>query len=250
MILHDWIAESFVLDYFPFICISYTFRISSVLEWSLFIYGAQREFGHALIRVILVAAILRFCCSIYFLWKFYGYLGEVNLSDEYFLPWCLYFLTLVVYPLMSCFAHAFNNMSVRARHVCFFVDYVGCSLYTFGEYRCCRCICRLTNIWPKNNRRQKLAIWRYWVCLMFTLNNNGKAMSVIGPTPVAIVANFTGHWDYQSVSHGMVAKPATIVIRSVNKKTCWRAVYVSIRKNLEPGKIWQKKSSNRAVRHG
>ncbi|XP_055348512.1 membrane progestin receptor gamma-like [Paramacrobiotus metropolitanus] len=73
-----------------------------------------------------------FLPSVYFLWRFCNHLGSVEYGDAYFTPWFLYSLTLVMYPMLSSLAHALNNMSVRARHICFFVDYLGCSWYTVG----------------------------------------------------------------------------------------------------------------------
>ncbi|VDQ00509.1 unnamed protein product [Trichobilharzia regenti] len=44
----------------------------------------------------------------------------------------IYLVTAVVFLFTSSCAHTFSCLSPRARHVCFFCDYIGITLYSFG----------------------------------------------------------------------------------------------------------------------
>lgn len=70
----------------------------------------------------------------YFVWKLID-LGTVTLdfyNDSYTCAFLAYMLTICVYPLISCSAHAFSSMSDSARHICYFLDYGALSIYSYG----------------------------------------------------------------------------------------------------------------------
>ena len=72
--------------------------------------------------------------AVYFLWRL------VQLTDSqphwsrdaYTWPLHFYMMTCVMYPSMSCAAHALSALSSTARHICFFADYTAISMYSFG----------------------------------------------------------------------------------------------------------------------
>lgn len=53
-------------------------------------------------------------------------------SDPYTYPMLAYLLSTCLFPTTSSLAHILNTMSDRARHICFFVDYLGISVYSLG----------------------------------------------------------------------------------------------------------------------
>ena len=52
--------------------------------------------------------------------------------DDYACPLVCYLVLCCVFLLTSAVAHTFNVLSATARHVCFFFDYLGLSLFSFG----------------------------------------------------------------------------------------------------------------------
>jgi predicted membrane channel-forming protein YqfA (hemolysin III family) len=69
----------------------------------------------------------------YFLWRFITLSHVMDFwNDPYCCPLLALLMTVCAYPFFSAAAHAFNTMSVRARHVCFMIDYAGLSLYGYG----------------------------------------------------------------------------------------------------------------------
>ncbi|CAH8525625.1 unnamed protein product [Schistosoma bovis] len=48
----------------------------------------------------------------------------------------IYLITAVTFLFTSSCAHTFSCLSPRARHICFFLDYIGISLYSFGSTVC------------------------------------------------------------------------------------------------------------------
>lgn len=52
-------------------------------------------------------------------------------SQPYFWPLLLQIIMSCVFPMTSATAHLFNVMSDEARHLCFFLDYSGISLYSY-----------------------------------------------------------------------------------------------------------------------
>ncbi len=55
------------------------------------------------------------------------------LSNDYAHPMLVYLICAMVFPCMSASAHMFNTMSEGARHICFFMDYVGLAIYSLGS---------------------------------------------------------------------------------------------------------------------
>lgn len=69
----------------------------------------------------------------YFMWKLLDLAQTFNfLGDIYTWSFLTYMLTICVYPMISCTAHAFSSMSHRVRHICYFLDYGALSVYGFG----------------------------------------------------------------------------------------------------------------------
>nr|CAD7455514.1 unnamed protein product [Timema tahoe] len=65
---------------------------------------------------------------------YYGYLLTVLLTDSSHLwPYYGYLLTVTTCHWVSSCAHAFCNISLRARNILFFFDYSAISLYSFGS---------------------------------------------------------------------------------------------------------------------
>ncbi|XP_054712184.1 membrane progestin receptor gamma-like isoform X2 [Uloborus diversus] len=54
------------------------------------------------------------------------------ITDPYYWPFVIYMFTICLYPLISALAHTFCSTSDMARHVWFFLDYGGLSLYGYG----------------------------------------------------------------------------------------------------------------------
>ncbi|XP_037092513.1 membrane progestin receptor gamma-like [Pollicipes pollicipes] len=73
-----------------------------------------------------------FLPSLYFIWKLAELRHSLDFSDSYTWPYICYMLTTCVYPFVSCVAHAFSSMSVRAAHVGFFIDYAAISIFSYG----------------------------------------------------------------------------------------------------------------------
>ena len=82
-----------------------------------------------------------FIPTIYFFWrafhlaKGWGYLSASpeEDSDPYAQPFLIYMVSVCLWPLLSTVAHAFYCLSLRARDICFFMDYAGLSFYSFGS---------------------------------------------------------------------------------------------------------------------
>jgi len=54
------------------------------------------------------------------------------IHDPYTWPFFTYMISCCVYPLVSSFAHCFDCVSARARHVMFFMDYSAIAMYGFA----------------------------------------------------------------------------------------------------------------------
>ena len=54
------------------------------------------------------------------------------LSDTHTWPLLAYMSGVCIFPFVSAVAHAFNTMSERARHICFFLDYAALGIFTVG----------------------------------------------------------------------------------------------------------------------
>ncbi|XP_026175790.1 membrane progestin receptor gamma-B isoform X2 [Mastacembelus armatus] len=75
-----------------------------------------------------------FLPSWYFLWKLVTVvLMQSAWQDSFTWPLVVFLVSCCIYPLASSCAHTFSTMSVRARHICFFFDYGGLSLYSLGS---------------------------------------------------------------------------------------------------------------------
>jgi len=71
--------------------------------------------------------------SLFFIWQLVSTSNQINfLHDNYSRPLLVFLVTCILYLLMSAMAHAFSSMSSRIRHMCFFIDYAGLSVYSFG----------------------------------------------------------------------------------------------------------------------
>ncbi|CAL1287076.1 unnamed protein product [Larinioides sclopetarius] len=74
-----------------------------------------------------------FIPAFYFVYQlvlFWDSLKVIN--DSFYWPLIVYMFTICLYPLISSLAHTFCSVSDMARHVWFFLDYGGLSLYSFG----------------------------------------------------------------------------------------------------------------------
>ena len=68
---------------------------------------------------------------LFFLWKLSSL--NFNLANPEYWPLVSFAIGVCSYPLLSSIAHAFCSMSAGIRHICFFCDYAGVSLYTMGS---------------------------------------------------------------------------------------------------------------------
>ncbi len=74
-----------------------------------------------------------FLPAIYFMIKLKNWWLDAEFrADPYNWPFLCYMCTVCAWPLISCFAHLFCVLSEDARHIWFFVDYLGLSWYSFG----------------------------------------------------------------------------------------------------------------------
>lgn len=74
-----------------------------------------------------------FLPSLYFAWKLISLSYTMAVfSDPYLFPLTCHLITSCAYPLASCLAHAFSCMSPLSTHVCFFLDYVALSMYSWS----------------------------------------------------------------------------------------------------------------------
>ncbi|KAL3836819.1 hypothetical protein ACJMK2_022232 [Sinanodonta woodiana] len=74
-----------------------------------------------------------FLPSWYFLWVLMGLAETLDfIHDTYTWPLLAYMVVCCIFPLASATAHTFNSMSVKARHICFFLDYGALSLTSFA----------------------------------------------------------------------------------------------------------------------
>ncbi|XP_042230864.1 membrane progestin receptor gamma-like [Homarus americanus] len=74
-----------------------------------------------------------FLASVYFAWLLVSLSTIMPLFDDpYLYPLTCYFIASCCYPLMSCLAHAFSCLSLTATHVCFFIDYLAISMYSWA----------------------------------------------------------------------------------------------------------------------
>nr|AVA07272.1 membrane progestin receptor gamma [Sepiella maindroni] len=70
-----------------------------------------------------------FLPSCYFIYVICEKLSE----DDYSLPFLAYLLACILFSLASSMAHMFFVLSDYARHICFFIDYGGLSLFSIGS---------------------------------------------------------------------------------------------------------------------
>lgn len=74
-----------------------------------------------------------FIPTFYFVYQLMVYWDTYNVfSNPYYWPLIVYMFTICAYPMISALAHTFCTISDMARHVWFFLDYGGLSLYGFG----------------------------------------------------------------------------------------------------------------------
>lgn len=68
----------------------------------------------------------------FFIWKF-STLEVDFLFDSRYWPLLAFAIGAWMYPTLSCLAHTFSSMAVPVRHICFFCDYAGISVYSIGS---------------------------------------------------------------------------------------------------------------------
>ncbi|KFM62206.1 Membrane progestin receptor gamma, partial [Stegodyphus mimosarum] len=74
-----------------------------------------------------------FIPTFYFVYQFLMFWDVLKvITDSYYWPLVGYMFTISLYPLISALAHTFCSTSDMARHVWFFLDYGGLSLYGYG----------------------------------------------------------------------------------------------------------------------
>ncbi|XP_015927489.2 membrane progestin receptor gamma isoform X1 [Parasteatoda tepidariorum] len=74
-----------------------------------------------------------FIPTFYFMYQLFTFWDILKvISDSYYWPFVIYMFTICLYPLISALAHTFCSISDMARHVWFFLDYGGLSLYGYG----------------------------------------------------------------------------------------------------------------------
>ena len=107
----------------PFIMSAYRKCNSSALYCLKSLFQATNEtinvWSHAL---ALVVFILRFAAV---------FTKHNPWEDSYVYPLFCFALGICIMLAMSVGAHLFNCLSIRARHICFFLDYAAISIYTF-----------------------------------------------------------------------------------------------------------------------
>lgn len=107
----------------PFILSAYRKCNSSALYCLKSLFQATNEtiniWSHAL---ALVVFILRFTAV---------FTKHNPWEDSYVYPLLCFALGICIMLAMSVGAHLFNCLSIRARHICFFLDYAAISIYTF-----------------------------------------------------------------------------------------------------------------------
>ena len=74
-----------------------------------------------------------FLPALYFWWRTIVLWPDLMSQGEFAYPMMTYMVCICIFPIMSAIAHIFNTMSDRARHICFFMDYVGLGLYVLGS---------------------------------------------------------------------------------------------------------------------
>lgn len=65
----------------------------------------------------------------YFMWKFYA-LNLPFITDAYYWPLLCLAIGTCTYPLLSSLAHIFCSMDLKIRHLVFYLDYMGISIYS------------------------------------------------------------------------------------------------------------------------
>lgn len=65
----------------------------------------------------------------YFIWKFAS-LDVPDWSDRYYWPLMCACVGTCTYPLLSSLAHAFSSMDAKTRHLVFYLDYMGISVFS------------------------------------------------------------------------------------------------------------------------
>lgn len=74
-----------------------------------------------------------FLAAVYFAWLAVSLSSILPLfGDVYLHPLTCYLVAACCYPLTSCLAHAFSCLSITATHICFFVDYLAISMYSWA----------------------------------------------------------------------------------------------------------------------
>lgn len=79
-----------------------------------------------------------FIPALYFAWLTTSFSTSMDLfGDRFLLPFTCYMVSACGYMLISSFAHTFSCVSLLARYVCFFFDYIGISMYSWGAALLC-----------------------------------------------------------------------------------------------------------------
>ncbi|KAK4329350.1 hypothetical protein Pmani_000299 [Petrolisthes manimaculis] len=74
-----------------------------------------------------------FLAALYFMWLLASLSATMPVfQDAYLFPLTCYMIAACCYPLMSCLAHAFSCLSITATHICFCLDYLAISMYSWA----------------------------------------------------------------------------------------------------------------------
>ena len=114
--ISDWLREPYILTGYRPIGLSPVSCIKSVFRTN------NNEFMNFWTHF------LPFLLWLYWL---FGSFNDIT-RDAMYLPILCYWIGGLFYTFMSSFAHLFNSISYKFRHLCFFLDYSGIALYEMG----------------------------------------------------------------------------------------------------------------------
>ena len=112
----DWLREPYILSGYRPIGLSPVSCLKSILRWDN--NEVVNFWTHFLPLVV---------------WLYWLVISYSDLSaDARYLPLLCYWFGGLSYTFFSSFAHLFNSISYKVRHLCFFMDYTGIALYEMG----------------------------------------------------------------------------------------------------------------------
>ncbi len=100
---------------------------SSFLDCVLSIFGPNNETFNVWTHLLPLI-----CLLVYFIYTFPCELWPVSKINPWYYPLLSEEVSIIAYHLGSVAAHAFNCMSPRVRHICFFIDYAAISMFGIG----------------------------------------------------------------------------------------------------------------------